>query len=79
MSSKRCRFDRPKHGYRERSAQPLGELAEARLSSPGPNQSVIQFLNHPLKDRVDRIDEILDTVSNFYQELYQEESVDVSS
>lgn len=47
-------------GYRERSAQTSGELAQARLSSTRSNQSVIQCLNHPLKGRVDKIDEMFD-------------------
>ncbi|CAF3364144.1 unnamed protein product [Rotaria socialis] len=66
------------HGYRERNAQTLGEIAKSRLSSTRSNQSLIHFLNHPSKGRVDTIDEMLDVATNYYEDLYREKPIDVS-
>lgn len=67
------------HGYRERSTQELGEIARSRLSSTRANQSVIHFLNHPLKGRVDEVDDMLEVATSFYQDLYQEKQINTSS
>ena len=67
-----------RHGYHERNVQTLGEIAQARLSSTRSNQSVIQFLNHPVKGRVDQIEDMLDVTSTFYDELYPEKPIEIS-
>ena len=66
------------HGYRERNAQKLGEIAQSRLASTRSNQAVIQFLNHPVKGRVDQIEDMLDVATSFYRDLYQEKDIDTS-
>ena len=53
------------HGYRERNVQDLGEIARLSLSSTQANLSLIHFLNHPLKGRVEEVGEMLNVAINF--------------
>ncbi|CAF4546661.1 unnamed protein product, partial [Rotaria sp. Silwood2] len=63
-------------GQQEQDAKSLSIFARARIAHTKSNQSRITFLEHPLKGRVESSIDMIETATNFYEELYDIKTID---
>lgn len=60
----------------ERDVKTIGTSARSELASAQTNKSMIKFLDHPTKGRVDTTDGMMEIASEFYKNLYDHQNVD---
>ncbi|CAF3298203.1 unnamed protein product [Rotaria socialis] len=62
----------------EQDVTSLSILAKARIAHAKSNKSRIIFLDHPVKGRVDSNIDMIETATNFYEQLYDTKPIDRS-
>ncbi|CAF3957632.1 unnamed protein product, partial [Rotaria magnacalcarata] len=65
-------------GQQEQDVTSLSILAKARIAHAKSNKSRIIFLDHPVKGRVDSNIDMIETATNFYEQLYDTKPIDIS-
>jgi len=65
-------------GAQEQNVKQLSNLAKARIAHSKANQSKIYFLGDPVKGRVKTNADMINTAMEFYQELYEIKTIDIT-